>query len=544
VSTDEESRTWLPAKLPMALLIVVLLLGVGLRICIFEAELARSPDERVYTRQADVVLAQGVEGFHQLGDELARDPAAVAIYPSPMRIGYLLPLVGFMRLTEDSSVLAGATFSLLCSMATLLLVAFAADRFLSRTVAIIATLFLAVLPFDLVVSRRAWEESYISLLIVSVLTLAAWLARRTTARGLPEIAAYVAFALLGVACLTTKESAGAALLLCAGGLALHLFVRGERRAALLTAVSTSVAVLAYALALGSLFGGMGHALILTREDIHYSGINPYNMQYDSGPAWMFAAALLRTSPFVCVFGLAGFCVTLYRAWPPHALAGASRLRTAVAGAGLPMGIALLTFAALLLQVLTQRYSFRYTGPAYGAACLLAAVGATAAAGPLRKLCGRWTWAVLGCVIALAAFRDVSFARERFLLPQMQDLALRPVLGIAPLPLPQATPVAAATSAADLEALVRTQPTAANRINLSLAYINGGRPAEAIPVLNAVVAEDQGDSVAWNNLCVARTMLKEYDEAITDCNRALSIAPDFQLAANNLHWAQQEQAKAR
>jgi hypothetical protein len=40
------------------------------------------------------------------------------------------------------------------------------------------------------------------------------------------------------------------------------------------------------------------------------------------------------------------------------------------------------------------------------------------------------------------------------------------------------------------------------------------------------------------------MLKEYDEAITDCNRALAIAPDFQLAANNLHWAQQEQAKAR
>ena len=42
MSTDEESRTWLPAKLPMALLIVVLLLGVGLRICIFEAELALS----------------------------------------------------------------------------------------------------------------------------------------------------------------------------------------------------------------------------------------------------------------------------------------------------------------------------------------------------------------------------------------------------------------------------------------------------------------------------------------------------------------------
>ena len=544
MSIGQENGSRLTAKLPLALLILVLLLGAGLRLFFFDADLARSPDERVYTRQADVVLAQGVDGFHLLGDELARDPAAVAIYPSPMRIGYLLPLVGFMRLTEDSSVLAGATFSLLCSMATMLLVAFAADRFLSRTVAIIATLLLAVLPFDLVVSRRAWEESYISLLIVAVLTLAAWLARRTVDRGLSEIAGYVALALLGVACLTTKESAGAAFLLCAGGIALHLFAHGERRAALLTAVSALLAVLAYALALGSLFGGVGRALVLTREDIHYSGINPYNVQYDSGPVWMFAAALLRTSPFLGVFVLAGFSVTLYRAWQPRALTGTTRLRGIVANAGLPLGIALLTFAVLLLQALTQRYSFRYTAPVYGAACLLAAVGVAAAAGPLRRLCGPWTWGVLGCVFVLAAFRDVSFARERFLLPQMQDLALRPVLGVAPLPLPQATPEAAAPTAAELEELVRTQPTAANRINLSLAYINGGQPAQAIPVLNAVVTEDQGNSVAWNNLCVAHTMLKEYDEAITDCNRALAIAPDFQLAANNLHWAQQEQAKAR
>lgn len=544
VAAGEKFGTGLPAKVPMALLVVVLLLGAGLRIYNFDTGLARSPDERVYTRQANVVMAQGVAGFHQMGEELAEDPAAVAIYPSPMRIGYLLPLVGFMRLTEDSSVLAGATFSLLCSLGTLLLVAFAADRFLSRTVAIIATLSLSVFPFDLTVSRRAWEESYISLLIVSVLTLGVWLTRRTAARGLTEIAGYLALALLGLLCMTTKESAGAAFLLCAGGLVLHLFARGERRAALLTAGSATVAVLAYALALGSLFGGVGHALFLTREDLHYSGTNPYNMQYDSGPAWTFPAALLRSNPFLCVFALTGFCVTLYRAWQPPAFSGPARLRTAVANAGLPMGVALLTFAMLLLQVLTQRYSLRFAAPVYAAACLLAAVGVAAAAGPLRRLCGPWAWGIIGGVLVLAAFRDVSYARERLLLPGMQDLALRPVLGLAPLPLPQAAPAAASPSTAELEALVRTQPTAANRINLSLAYINGSHPAEALPILNAVVAEEPGNSVAWNNLCVAHTMLKEYDEAITDCNHALSIAPDFQLAANNLRWAQQEQAKAR
>lgn len=103
--------------------------------------------------------------------------------------------------------------------------------------------------------------------------------------------------------------------------------------------------------------------------------------------------------------------------------------------------------------------------------------------------------------------------------------------------------AAQTDLASLESLVQASPTSSNRINLSLAYINGGQPAQAIPVLSAVVAEDKTNAIAWNDLCVAHTLQKDYATAIDECNRALTISPDFQLARNNLKWASDEKAKA-
>jgi len=102
--------------------------------------------------------------------------------------------------------------------------------------------------------------------------------------------------------------------------------------------------------------------------------------------------------------------------------------------------------------------------------------------------------------------------------------------------------AAQTDLASQESAAQSSPTSTNRISLSLAYINGGQPARAIPVLSAVVAEDKTNAVAWNDLCVAHTLQKEYATAIDECNRALTINPEFQLARNNLKWASDEKSK--
>jgi Tfp pilus assembly protein PilF len=94
----------------------------------------------------------------------------------------------------------------------------------------------------------------------------------------------------------------------------------------------------------------------------------------------------------------------------------------------------------------------------------------------------------------------------------------------------------------LEARTRTAPTEDNRLNLSVGYINANAPERAVPILLSVIAEDKNNAMAWNNLCVARNLEKDYKNGVTACRQALDIDPRFQLAANNLKWAMDEQKK--
>lgn len=107
---------------------------------------------------------------------------------------------------------------------------------------------------------------------------------------------------------------------------------------------------------------------------------------------------------------------------------------------------------------------------------------------------------------------------------------------------QRQPAADASDISALEAAVKNSPTPANQINLSLAYINANAPGRAVPVLNMVLASDPNSLIAWNNLCVAHTLLQEYVPAMDACNHALQIDPNYQLAKNNLKWAQDEKQK--
>jgi tetratricopeptide (TPR) repeat protein len=98
---------------------------------------------------------------------------------------------------------------------------------------------------------------------------------------------------------------------------------------------------------------------------------------------------------------------------------------------------------------------------------------------------------------------------------------------------------AAPNVTALEALAQTSPTAANRLSLSLAYINGKQPGRAVVLLEALLQKDPGNMLAWNNLCVAHTLQHEYQNGIDACNRALALQPSYQLAKNNLRWAEGE-----
>ncbi len=414
------------ARLPVFLLAIIIAAGGAVRLHYFNPSLARTPDEFTYTRQALIERALGPAGFRLLGQEFYRNPPMVSRYPSPARFGFISLVVASMRITGENSPLAGAYISLLASLLTLILIAYTAYRFLSPAVAVVATLFYAVFPFDLTIYRRAWEEAIIALLAMATLTLAAWI---PSLRGSRFYAFLTAFTALGLLCFATKENSAIVFLLSAAGLVMQFYLRRNRRAAVLTACCALAAVVAYTAILAWLFGGFMRSMNLVIEYIHYSGINPYSVQFDSGPIWMFPAAFFRASPFLFVASLVGFAVAIYRAIRARSLPEE----------GLPLGVALITATMVLLQLVTHRYSFRYAAPIFGPACLLAGIGADAVLPRLHRILapfGRYTaWAVVGFAIAVAALRDFNVARDRFLLPAMQDLAMRPILGVPPAPVP-------------------------------------------------------------------------------------------------------------
>lgn len=416
-----------PASL---LLFAIVIFGVALRLYFFSPDLIRSPDEGTYTHQANTLLAQGNAGFRTLAQELASDPVRMSETPSPTRVGYLAILISWMQITRDKSPLAGAQLSLLCSLTALALVAFTSYRAFSPIVAIIATLFFSVLPFELTTSRRAWQESFIALLAWALISIAIYIARSTSHR---RAAGFAAFALLGLIAITTKENMALFFFLCAAGLATHFILQHDRSAVINTVACTLAAGVVSLAILASLFGGLSQYTQFERAYLHNENLSAYSLQIDSATPSMFFTGLLLTIPVVLLAALIGLATSVFRTF---------RARTPFRG-NAALGIALISLSTILLQIFTQRYNFRYTAPAYCSLCLLAGIGIEAILVPLARFLaplGRpLAWGILSFSLAVGALRDLNFARDKFLLPAMQDLAVRPILRIPPAELPSNLP---------------------------------------------------------------------------------------------------------
>jgi hypothetical protein len=406
------------------LLAVTVLLGVGIRIAVFVPGLQRTPDERTYTHQANIVLALGREGYRYLGDELAANPDFLGGTPSPLRAGYITMLAAFMRLTHDTTELAGARLAQLCSIATLVLLAVVACRLLSPVAAVMATVLYAVSPFELTCSRRCWQECFVALLALSVLTVSV-LILRTSGRG--RVLFFALFSLLGLLAFGTKETSAIGFLLCDAGVAAMLYLRREQRAAWQCVAVACAVTLSSVFVLALLYGGPARVWQMEQIFLRYNSSHAYTQQWDTGPVWMFPAALFLTSPFVFLGSCMAFGVLLQQALR----------RTLVAG--VPLGITLYTLAILGTLVATRHYNLRYTAPAFASSCLMAGFGTGEAfrwlqevLNPLGTTAARM---VLVFALAVAAMRDLQYANEHFLRTRMRDLSLREVLGVAPLPAP-------------------------------------------------------------------------------------------------------------
>lgn len=96
--------------------------------------------------------------------------------------------------------------------------------------------------------------------------------------------------------------------------------------------------------------------------------------------------------------------------------------------------------------------------------------------------------------------------------------------------------------ATLEKLVAADSSFEHLINLSQAYINGQMPGKSIPLLKKAIILQPNSAAAYNNLGVAYTLLQQFSDGVTACTKAVQLDPKFQLAQNNLQWAQGEKQK--
>ena len=80
------------------------------------------------------------------------------------------------------------------------------------------------------------------------------------------------------------------------------------------------------------------------------------------------------------------------------------------------------------------------------------------------------------------------------------------------------------------------------LDLSLQLYRDGRFAESIEASRRALALRPGYAEAWNNIGAAYNKLGQFDQGAAACEQALRDKPDFELARNNLRYAQEMKAR--
>ena len=90
--------------------------------------------------------------------------------------------------------------------------------------------------------------------------------------------------------------------------------------------------------------------------------------------------------------------------------------------------------------------------------------------------------------------------------------------------------------------IRIKPEKTNPdlyIELSEKLYKNGQYEKAVDVCIQLLKFAPNNKLAYNNMCASYNQLKEWDLAKAACKNALTIDPNFQIAKNNLNWANRE-----
>jgi tetratricopeptide (TPR) repeat protein len=268
------------------------------------------------------------------------------------------------------------------------------------------------------------------------------------------------------------------------------------------------------------------------------GSNDWGAQYASGPWYQFGELLGALAPLTALMALFGaFLVAI-----PHALSRGVLPASARAPASLAV-VSTLGFAAACAFGPNLQY-LRIMAPANPSYCLLAALGVCAlavmAARALSPIALPGAAALAGSLFVVMSIKDHALYADVVVRSGMQDLAARWLLdGIARRESGSLPSNARRTEPSPASAVTGT---ASQLIARSLEHCRREQWSECVATAQAALSREPLRAEAWNNAAVGYAGLRLWDDAERCAARALELAPDFQLARNNLAWVSEEKMR--
>ena len=348
-------------------LIAALVAGCALRLAHFDDVTSRSPDERIYTDFARRIADQGLGAMSEIYAEYERNPDAWS-YPSPTRIGHLVFVAAWMKISDLRDEKAGSEVSLAFSCMSLLLVAWMGVRFFNPGIALAAVAFLATSVAELGMARRAWQDSAFGFFGLLAVYLTCEITRNPRRAWL-----YPAFLGAGALSLLTKQTGVLSYGICALWLLGYLIFRVRWwRGAILLALGGIASIGATVLIWGFLAGKTSIALSALNHSLHPGVPGRSYLEYCcTGPWYQFFYLLWITGPLPLVLALVGAAVSLFPQRLIHRIAGKGTVNDEnCAPVAALMTIGFFAFAS----VFPGMQCLRYISPAYGPFALLAGLG--------------------------------------------------------------------------------------------------------------------------------------------------------------------------
>jgi 4-amino-4-deoxy-L-arabinose transferase-like glycosyltransferase len=398
--------------------------GIALRLAHHDDVTTRSPDERIYTYRAQRIVAEGMGVMRPLFKDYVGN-SANWIQSPVTRIGNVWALAAVMKITGARDFSAGTSVSLVCSILSLLLVAWIGVRFFNPWAAAGAVAFQAFSVGALGIARRAWQDSFFGFLSLLILYLTFEITRSPR-----RFFLYPLFLLVGTYAMLTKETSVISYGVC--GLWLFgLLVWKERgwKGACLLALG-GLASVAIAAGVWTILAGSASVALSVFRDVKVT--SDWGRLNSGGPWWQLAYLLWIVGPLTASMALAGIVATMCSAGA-RARFGIEKEIGDVGDARLAalIVVSFVLFASLVgdLQYL------RILSPADSAYCLLAGLGLWSLLGMARHFLAENDFKALVLLAVLAvgieAVRDYRIYTSVVVRSGMEDLTaiwIRGILG--------------------------------------------------------------------------------------------------------------------